>query len=245
MACYDSGKAELHRIRAITLDLDDTLWEIGPVIRRAEAALWDWLDANFPRISERWDSARLLELRESIAREHPRRAHDFRFLRHSVLEHIAVDSGYSAELVAPAFSVFNEWRNAVQCYPDVFPALETLSDRYTIVAVTNGNADLQSIGLRHHFDDVVTAVDVGAAKPEPVIFEEAVRRAGVTPAETLHVGDHPEIDVVGAGEAGLRTAWMNRNGHEWPSHLPLPDLTIGSVSELLEALAASQLKTDA
>ncbi len=43
----------MHRIRAITLDLDATLWEIGPVIRRAEAELWQWLALNYPRITQR------------------------------------------------------------------------------------------------------------------------------------------------------------------------------------------------
>ena len=146
-----------------------------------------------------------------------------------------------AELVDPAFSVFDRARNEVQFFPDVLPALETLAKRYAVVAVTNGNANLQEIGLRHLFHDVVTAVDVGAAKPAPIIFDEAVRRAGVMPAEVLHVGDSPEIDVVGAASAGLRTAWMNRNGDDWPEHLPHPDLTVATVDELLDALAAAEV----
>ena len=241
LLCCVFGLFDLHNIRAITLDLDDTLWEIGPVIGRAEAALWQWLGRNYPRIGERWTAEELVQLRIEVAERHPQQAHDFRFLRRSVLEHIAVDSGYSAELVDPAFSVFDRARNEVQFFPDVLPALETLAERYAVVAVTNGNANLQEISLRHLFHDVVTAVDVGAAKPAQIIFDEAVRRAGVMPAEVLHVGDSPEIDVVGAASAGLRTAWMNRNGDDWPAHLPHPDLTVATVDELLDALAAAEV----
>lgn len=226
----------LRQIRAITLDLDDTLWEIGPVIRRAESLLWAWLNHHYPRIGERWNSETLLALRKDLAARHADRAHDFRFLRKRVLGHIAVDAGYTEELVEPAFAVFDKARNEVQFFPDVLPALEALAQRFAIVAVTNGNANLEAIGLRHLFHDIVTAVDVGAAKPAPVIFEVAVQRAGVTPAEVLHVGDHPELDVDGARSAGLKTAWMNRNGHDWPGHLPEPDLTVGTVTELHGAL---------
>jgi len=230
----------LHRIRAITLDLDDTLWAIGPVIRRAEEQLWSWLDRNYPRIGLRWDTERLMQLRRDVMREFPELAHDLRFLRKQVLSRIAVDSGYAGDMAESAFAVFDAARNDVEFYPDVLPALETLSARYALVAVTNGNANLETIGLRHLFHDVVTAVDVGAAKPEAVIFAEAVRRSGVTASETLHVGDHPEIDIAGAAAAGLRTAWMNRGDHDWPGHLPQqPDLTVSTVVELLEALSAA------
>ncbi|MBT8077368.1 MAG: HAD family hydrolase [Gammaproteobacteria bacterium] len=226
----------MRQIRAITLDLDDTLWEIGPVIRRAESRLWEWLNYHYPRIGERWNSESLLGLRRELSARHADLAHDLRFMRKQVLRHIAVDAGYAEDLVEPAFAVFDKARNEVQFFPDVLPALEALARQFSIIAVTNGNANLDAIGLRHLFRDVVTAVDVGAAKPAAAIFDEAVRRAGVAPHEALHVGDHPELDVDGARNAGLRTAWMNRNGYDWPGHLPEPDLTVSTVTELRQAL---------
>ena len=232
----------MHRIRAITLDLDDTLWEIGPVIRRAEEKLWSWLCDNFPRIPQTFAADDMLALRLQVADQHRQHSHDFRYLRKKVLEKVALESGYNTDLVGPAFAVFDGGRNAVTFYPDVLPALELLAERFTLIAVTNGNADLQQIGIRHLFQDVVTAVDAGAPKPEPAIFAEAVKRTGVSPIEVLHVGDHPEIDIAGAQKAGLRTAWMNRNRHVWPQHLPAPDAevaTITGLKELLQLAAAA------
>lgn len=232
----------MHRIRAITLDLDDTLWEIGPVIERAEAGLWRWLCENFPKIPQRFAPADLLRMRERVAEQWADRSHDFRFLRRKVLAMVAEECGYGADLVDPAFEVFDAARNDVALFPDVVPALEILAEGFTLVAVTNGNANLQAIGIRHLFADVVTAVEAGAAKPAPLIFANAVRRTGVAPFEVLHVGDHPEIDVAGARRAGMRTAWMNRNGDAWPRSLPAPDAVVASVTELADLLrrAAAQ-----
>ena len=223
-------------IHAITLDLDDTLWEIGPVIRRAEAALQDWLTRNCPRITERYSGEALLELRLGVAARHPERSHDYRFLRKRVLAEAALAAGYSETLVEPAFDVFNRARNEVEFYPDAIPMLQALSSRYRLIAVTNGNACLDTIGIRAHFHDVVTAVDAGAAKPARSIFDEAVRRSGVERHSILHVGDHPENDVEGAMSAGLRAAWLNRNGVEWPAHLADPEAVLATLAELVDLL---------
>jgi putative hydrolase of the HAD superfamily len=226
----------LHRIRAITLDLDNTLWAIDPVIRRAEAMLWEWLGDNYPRISDNFSTEGLLEVRESVMEEHRQKSHDFRFLRKKVLGKIAVDSGYTEELVEPAFAVFDRARNEVDLYPDVMPGLEVLAGDFVLVAVTNGNANLETIGIRHLFHDVVAAAEAGFSKPARPIFDQAVACSGCLPDEILHVGDHPETDVKGAQEAGLRTAWINRNGDTWPDDLPEPDAVVTTIPELQELL---------
>jgi putative hydrolase of the HAD superfamily len=88
------------------------------------------------------------------------------------------------------------------------------------------------------FHDVVTAVDAGAAKPAAPIFAEAVRRAGVTREQVLHVGDHPENDIEGARSAGLKSVWMNRKNAAWPERLGRPEVIVTSMSELQELLPA-------
>ncbi len=222
----------MHRIRAITLDLDDTLWEIGPVIRRAEAKLWDWLAENYPRISTGFSATDVLNIRVSVTDEFADQQHDFRFLRKKVLERLAQESGYATDLVEPAFEVFDQARNDVDLFPDVLSSLEVLAENFRILALTNGNASLQKIGIDHLFHDAITATDVGAAKPAREIFEVAIERSGYSPMEILHVGDHPETDIDGAREAGLRTAWMNRTGADWPEHLQQPDVVVTTITEL-------------
>ena len=80
------------------------------------------------------------------------------------------------------------------------------------------------------------AAMAGAAKPARPIFDAAVQAGGASAAETLHVGDHPLIDVHGAREAGLRTVWVNRNGAAWPDEYEAPDIEVQHVGELAELI---------
>src|SRR5690606_10681048 len=233
---FQPSRRILNRIRAITLDLDDTLWEIAPAIRRAEAELWRWLEEHCPTVAERFSAEGALELREQVIAEHADRCHDFRFVRRETLGRMLDACGYSHDHLDGAFAVFERFRNRVELFPDVQPTLAALAQHYRLIAVTNGNANLETIGIRHLFDDVVTAVDVGAAKPAPEIFDEAVRRAGCAHDEALHVGDHPECDVAGALGAGLAAAWVNRAGQAWPDHLPAPHAVVTGVGELRRLL---------
>jgi len=230
----------LQKIRAITLDLDDTLWEIAPVIRRAEMMLWNWLGDHYPRITERWKPEDVVGLRKSMFEEFPDKVHDFRFLRKTVLKRIAVSSGYSEDLVEPAFSVFDDARNQVQLYPEVLPELKWFAEHFVVIAITNGNANLHRIGIADLFDDIVTSVAVGVAKPARPIFDAAIERAGVSPKETLHVGDHAESDVQGARDAGMRTVWVNRTSSQWPEHLNEPDAIVEDMTGVRVLLQAAK-----
>lgn len=226
----------MQQIRTITLDLDDTLWEIAPVIRRAEGELWRWMEQNRPAVCERYTAEAIIELRDEVIEEYRERSHDLRFLRRIALTRMLETCGYTDDCVDEAFEVFDVFRNRVELFPDVVPSLQRLAERFTIIAVTNGNANLQAIGIRHLFNDVVSASAVGAAKPARRIFDEAVRRGGASASETLHVGDHPECDIAGARAAGLCTAWMNRTGCPWPEGMAAPDAVVASVSELHDVL---------
>jgi len=219
------------RILAISLDLDDTLWPVEPAIRNAEQRLDAWLRAEHPAVAQRFPVAEMRKLRDAIERERPDLAHDFTAQRILTIERAFAACGLGDAHVADAFEVYYAARNAVECYADTLPALAALSARLPIVSLSNGNADLERIGLRHHFRHCVSAREVGYAKPHARIFEATCDKLGVAPRHVLHVGDDPHLDVGGAREAGLRTAWLNRGGAAW-SHGPSPDLTIADLNEL-------------
>lgn len=223
-------------IRTITVDLDDTLWEIHPVIRRAEQRLRDWLGQNYPRITEMFAAPDVAEVRARILGTHAGMAHDLAFIRRTVLTEMASAAGYTDFLLEEAFAVFDDARNDVDLFPETRPALLALRERYTVIAVTNGNAKLEKIGIDDLFDDHINAATAGAAKPERPIFDAAVQAGGARADETLHVGDHPLYDVHGAREAGLRTVWVNRNGDRWPDEYAAPDIEVRHVGELHELL---------
>jgi putative hydrolase of the HAD superfamily len=223
-------------IRTITLDLDDTLWEIHPVIRRAEKRLYAWLGENYPRITQMFAMEDMRILRKEVLDQHPDKHHDLTFLRHTVLTESATAAGYRQFAVDEAFAVFDEVRNDVDMFPEARPALVALAERFTLIAVTNGNANLEMVGIDDLFDGHINAAMVGAAKPERSIFDAAVAAGGATAAQTLHVGDQPLQDIHGAREAGLRTVWVNRNGDEWPDEYEAPDVEVQHVGELDELI---------
>jgi putative hydrolase of the HAD superfamily len=80
-------------------------------------------------------------------------------------------------------------------------------------------------------------VDAGVAKPARPIFDVAIAKTGVTAEKILHVGDHPETDIYGAKNAGLRTAWINRTDEAWPEDFDEPDVVITTITELTKLLA--------
>jgi len=229
----------MHAIRTITFDLDDTLWAIQPVIERAERNLYEWLRDKYPRVTDLFTPDEIIKLRENIVDEYPDRNYDFTFLRRTVLGRLGVAAGYGEEIADGAMAVFNALRNDVEIFPEVRPTLTELGHDYCVIAVTNGNANLDRIGIRDLFHHVISASGVGAAKPAREIFDVAVDMGGAAARETLHVGDHPEIDVAGARDAGLKAVWVNRHAHEWPDHLQDPEGIVRDIGELLSLLKVS------
>ena len=155
-------------------------------------------------------------------------------MRKLILRKIFRDADYEEDLAEGAFAIFDSERNNVTLYDGAIYTLQSLSKKYTLIAVTNGNANLEKIGLRHLFDDVVTAVDVGYAKPDARIFNEAIRKAGTQADKIIHVGDNPEADIIGAANVGLKTVWMNSKSVSWPHDDIQPDLTIHRSTELCD-----------
>lgn len=223
-------------IKAITFDLDDTLWDVWPVVERAERLLHEWLGSRYPRIPERFTPLELRDLSAEIAAARPEIAHDRTRLRKDALQLAAARAGYREFDVEAAFEVFYVARNAVELFEEVRPALERLARRYTLASLSNGNADVRLIGLDDVFSFSLNAIEAGAAKPEPPMFELACRRLEARPEQIVHVGDDPEHDVRGAANAGFRTVWLNRSGRDWPGGRRA-DAEIGDLAELEAVLA--------
>jgi len=217
-------------IRAITFDLDDTLWEIWPVIERAERATHQWFAQNYPRVAERFPVARMRELRQSMDVHYSERAHDLTFMRQATFREAARQCGYDAAAGDGALGVFLDARHDVNLFEDVRPALENLRGRFLLGALTNGNADIARIGLDGFFSFRVSAAEVGAPKPAAAMFEAACAAAGARAHEVVHVGDDPQHDVAGATAAGMRAVWVNRRGADWIDSAPAP----AQVRSLLE-----------
>ena len=227
----------LARIRAITLDLDDTLWPIWPTIERAEGVLQAWLAEHAPATAALLtDPEQRRAIRAAVNHDLADRAHDLTLLRREAIRRALRLAGDPEAHAEPAFEVFFAERQRVSLYEDALPALQHLAARFPLVALSNGNADVQRVGLGAHFHASVSAREQGCSKPDPRIFRAAAARAGVPPEAVLHVGDDPGHDVLGALGAGMQTAWINRQGSAWPHADVRPHVECDNLKKLCRCL---------
>jgi putative hydrolase of the HAD superfamily len=147
--------------------------------------------------------------------------------------------GYGEQHVDAAFAEFYAARNEVECYSDALPALESMAALYPLVSLSNGNADLERIGLARFFHFSISSRSFGKAKPAAEIFHAACAGLDLPPSEVLHIGDDPALDVLGAHAAGLRSAWLNRSGAAW-DHAVRPDMVARDLSEVATMLERTQ-----
>ena len=231
----------LASISAISLDLDDTLWAFEPAVVRAEQALHDWLLRHAPKSASIVTSPQVLrELRAHFEGMRPDLADDMRALRLGSIR-LALDmSGEDPRLAEPAYDAFFAARQQVDFFEDALPALQWLSERFPLVAVSNGNANLKLTGGHEFFQASLNPQSFGSAKPDAAIFHAAADAAGCAPRQMLHVGDDPDLDVAGAIAAGAQAAWVVRSGEasaaQWTRSSPPPHLIVRDLRALCLAL---------
>jgi putative hydrolase of the HAD superfamily len=128
------------------------------------------------------------------------------------------DIGFAEELAA---RFVKERRARHQVFGDAPSVLAGLKGSYRLAVVTNGAACLQreklaAGGLTKYFDVIVVSADLGAAKPDPAVFQNALDELDVENQRAVMVGDSLRKDVDGARAAGLGAVWVNRTGEAAP-----------------------------
>ncbi|GAB3471727.1 HAD family hydrolase [Massilia terrae] len=223
--------------KAILFDLDDTLWPIAPVIIQAEETLHAWLATHAPRVAQQFTIEMLRQARLSLLARKPEFRYDLGALRRAGLVEAFAKAGEDPVKVEQAMTEFFAARNAVIPFDDVLPGLLRLKGRVLVGSISNGNADLQTIGLSNHFKVSIAAHQLGCAKPDTAIFHAACAELGVAPEDAVYVGDDVLLDVQGAQRAGMRAVWMNRTGSTAHlEHEVVPDAMVSNFHELVEWL---------
>lgn len=229
---------DLKIVKAITLDLDDTLWPVWPAIERAEKALENWLNEHAPMAAALFaNPAARDDMRAHVLRTRPELKTNLSAVRREAIRLALYRSKEDPLLAEPAFDVFFAERNRVTLYDDAVLALEFLALRFPVVALSNGNACIERIGLGKYFKASINAQDFGVAKPDARIFYAAAGAVDVPVQNVLHIGDDATLDVLGALNAGMQAVWLNRPGEAW-SHDAKPHLNVSSLTELCDCLAS-------
>ncbi len=124
-------------------------------------------------------------------------------------------------------------------FDDARPAIEAIGRHYEVALLSNADDDFLTSCLRRNglrFKHILSSEEARAIKPNPAIFAEMARRLRLPPQDILYVGDSPIPDLLGSARAGMRVAWVNRDGYRKPRDIPFPDVRVKSLSELVAML---------
>ncbi|EAQ64762.1 HAD-superfamily hydrolase [Marinomonas sp. MED121] len=231
--------------RLITFDLDNTLWDVEPVIVRADQAMFHWFEDRFPGFNQAFDNAALFKLKTQLLEDSSKLRADISQLRIEVyriaLQEFGLPKEEAGSVAKAAFDFFHQWRQKVDLYPGTKKVLWQLANHYRLAVITNGNADVYhpEVGLADSFEFAVRADIEGIAKPHADIFVKAADIAKVDVTSLIHVGDNVHDDVNGINQVGGRSIWFNRHGaRRWQdSWQGRPDAEVHALEELPEVIA--------
>jgi FMN hydrolase / 5-amino-6-(5-phospho-D-ribitylamino)uracil phosphatase len=229
----------LGAIRAISFDLDDTLYDNRPVIEHAE----QWMVAHMrDRYLETamFDRSWWHRLKLELQREQPALRDDVSLCRQLLLQRGLMEGGMAEaaaqQEAAAVFAQFLEVRSQIAVPDTTRRVLAALAEKYPLVVITNGNVLLERLGLDGQFQHVLKAGGGFRMKPAPDLFADMAQRLGLPHSQILHVGDDVTTDVAGAIHNGYRSAWLNDVGQDWRTLRILPDVMLTRLEQLLTLL---------
>lgn len=241
-----STSHELGKIKAVCLDVDDTLMDNATSSRLGLKALIG-NDAAWPvwrRTTEEY-YARFVagEISFDVMCTQRTRAFFAAFGESLSDEEAAEREGFRMAAMQRAWCLFD----------DALPCLEWLrAAGLRLAVITNAPSAYQrkkiaSVGLTDLFDTLVISGECGVAKPDSRIFDIACEQLDLPPEEVVHVGDKLDTDALGAARAGMHGVWLNRHGAERAEDegIPVSDgvPVITGLHELAELLVCDLPRT--
>ncbi|MBS0971030.1 flavin mononucleotide phosphatase [Chimaeribacter arupi] len=202
----------LQTLSALTFDLDDTLYDNAPVIRRTELESMNFLRGYHPLLAE-VESGHFQQLRAELRQQDPEIYHDVTQWRwravHLGLTRLGLSDAEASQGADEAMAHFAQWRSRIEVPQETHDTLKALAARWPLVAVTNGNADPAAFGLSDYFECVLRSGPHGRAKPYEDMYHLAARQLNLPLHEILHVGDDLTTDVAGSVRCGMQSCWIN------------------------------------
>jgi putative hydrolase of the HAD superfamily len=152
------------------------------------------------------------------------------------LEEFGVEDEELAKKIATDYITISPTKKRL--FPFAHETLEYLHKKYEMHIITNGFNEVQFTKLQNskldkYFSNVFTSEDAGAQKPNPLIFEKALKFTNAAKEDCLMIGDDLEADIIGAKNVGLDQIFFNPNNKE---HSELITFEIESLKELQEIL---------
>jgi len=226
----------LHPIKAISFDLDDTLYSNQPVMQETEQGMVKFFARLLSGHGDReFNFAYWLEYRQKAIAMQPELKHDVTALRLTsyylgccALGMIKAEAKVKAQ---QAMDHFIELRSDFEVPEASHQLLKYLGSKVPLVAISNGNVDTDKIAISQHFSHIYHAGKGVLKKPSEDMFVRACQALNIQPRELLHVGDCGHADVLGGSWAGCQTAWFPHYGIGKRLSI-LPHIELSDVGEL-------------
>jgi len=230
-------------VRALVFDVFGTVvdWHGSVLAEGAALSARLGLPADWAGLVAAWRAGYFETMQQVDRGERPRATVDE--LHRAVLDDLLPRFGLGSLGEAERVQLNRVWHRLAP-WPDSLPGLQRLKLRYPIATLSNGNIALLVAMARHSglpWDAVFSAELFGAFKPDARVYQGAARLLGLAPAQVMLVACHP-FDLVGAQQAGLRTAYIPRPDEYGPGGWMEPvgeavfDLACPSLTALAEAL---------
>ncbi len=229
-------------IKAISFDLDDTLYDNRGYLIHAEQQLLSWLAEHYP-CTRMWQQQDWQRLKKQLIQQMPSLGHDTSAARLTALTQGLIQLGYSdaeAKKGADAgLQLFLHYRSDFKVAEPELMLLKKLAQHFHLIGITNGNVNADRIGLGEVLAFVLHPGNGVRMKPYGDLFELATTRLHIANSQLLHVGDSYRADVQGARQAGCQAAWLNPAVGREPESYGiglLPHMQLNSLDELLHLI---------
>lgn len=229
----------LRPFKAISFDLDDTLYDNHPIIKKAETNFLAYLQTTYPELIE-LDARRWHLYKNLLVKEDPALQHDVSLWRKEMIKRVMVVYGIpmvnAIKYTEIAFEKFLMLRSDFSVPEKSIKLLKQLALRYPVIAITNGNVDIRQIGLEDKFQFVLKAGEGFYSKPHLDLFQQAAQQLEIKVEDILHVGDHLISDVYGAQNNNAQAVWFNPEHAALEGAKLLPSVEMSDLQDLLKIL---------
>ncbi|MBD3362088.1 HAD-IA family hydrolase [Candidatus Dojkabacteria bacterium] len=234
----------MNKMKHIFFDLDGTLVDEQNWAKEALSKTKNFFLNKYkgkykkPLVDKLFSKNNLLSSRKKVASEHTKQLHKTEFRRlyfNEALKPIK-DPNIIKEVIVQYSK--NKDRPPPLLSDDTRTVVKYLSQKYILTLLSNSHTRIDGSGIETYFKHTVRSIDFDKKirKPDPAIFNHALKIAGASKDTTIMIGDTPKEDILGAKKAGLKVIWFNPNKENFPNSIPRPNFEIHNFLELMNIL---------
>jgi len=225
----------LKPFKAISFDLDDTLYSNQPVMMATDVEMKNYFAQLLPPINGNYDYHYWFTFRAQALTAQPALQHDVGALRlqsyYLGIRALGFDNEQAQVMAQEAFDYFVLHRSDFTVPDNIHQLMTHLKKHWPLIAISNGNVDTKKIGIADYFTEIFHADLCKRQKPCRDMFDLACKSLAIEPESLLHIGDCGKSDIYGAISAGCQTAWVSTYDVGKPLTV-LPNFELSDVTEL-------------